>query len=464
MSLLDLLHISMSPPHVPSMSPPCGSQGSGDIHAQLRLRLWLGLVAHSGDLPRLLEGTLRVYAETYENQTKLLGKWGPRGLLGCPSFSDSAGKVGVPRHRIRPPKGWRWDGAWTVEPQRRLLLDTETNVSEVLEEVYENESRPLGGQWQPATVATTDASGAAVPPKEEVACPQGWHVTDGWRVDVAGAVDEAGWQYGVSVATGSPPPSWHATEKTYHTHRRRRWLRTRHRDPGAQGREQDVATFLRLHGAHSPEVVAEAEGWEYGSLWGSRFHLRPRAGDVCRRRCWHRHMVPTQSSTVAPLFLLEGSLGTEDPAKEDEPAGAERQARGSSRTPWQQPVPFILCTFQRPNFFQLRCYVFQALELAPRGTKTTADPVAHVSFLHVSQSTRALPGTLDPLWDQTLLFHRVLLYGDPRGVQEEPPVVVVEVFDQDRGGAGGFLGRTICTPDVWLDVGRRRPPRLWRVV
>lgn len=55
----------------------------------------------------------------YENQTKLLGKWGPRGLLGCPCFSDSAGKAGLPRHRIRPPRGWRWDGPWTVEPQRR---------------------------------------------------------------------------------------------------------------------------------------------------------------------------------------------------------------------------------------------------------------------------------------------------------------------------------------------------------
>lgn len=29
-------------------------------------------------------------------------------------------------------------------------------------------------------------------------------------------------------------------------------------------------------------------------------------------------------------------------------------------------------------------------------------------------------------------------------------------------GAGGFLGRSVCTPDVWLDVGRRRPPRLRR--
>lgn len=48
----------MSPtsPHVP--------QASGHIHAQLRVRLWLGRVAESRDLPRCLEGTLHIYAET----------------------------------------------------------------------------------------------------------------------------------------------------------------------------------------------------------------------------------------------------------------------------------------------------------------------------------------------------------------------------------------------------------------
>lgn len=43
-------------PHVP--------QASGHIHAQLRVRLWLGRVAESRDLPRCLEGTLHIYAET----------------------------------------------------------------------------------------------------------------------------------------------------------------------------------------------------------------------------------------------------------------------------------------------------------------------------------------------------------------------------------------------------------------
>jgi len=37
----------------------------------------------------------------------------------------------------------------------------------------------------------------------------------------------------------------------------------------------------------------------------------------------------------------------EDLSEEDEPAATERQARGSSRHPLQQPVPFIVCTFQR---------------------------------------------------------------------------------------------------------------------
>ncbi|XP_054030877.1 fer-1-like protein 5 [Dryobates pubescens] len=482
-----LFLVTLSVPPSPCPPPPTcplspRAQGCGGLCAQLRLQLWLGRVADSRDLARHLGGTLHVYAETYENQTKLLGKWGPRGLLGCPGFSDGVGTAGLPRHRIRPPRGWRWDGPWTVEPQWRLLLDAETNVSEVLEELYENQSRRPGGEWAPGTPGTTDSSGAEMPPKEELECPQGWHITDGWRLDMAGAVDEA--------------------EKSYHSHRRRRWLRTRRRDPAPQGPQQDVATSLQLQ---SRGGAAGTEGWEYGSLWGCRFHLRPRPGDVCRRRRWHRSLVPLRPSPLAPLFTLEGTEvgeqlgstgedpGTEEPAEDDEPAATERRPRGCSRIPPQQPL--ILCTFQRSNFFQLRCYIFQALELAPPGTKTTADPVAHVSFVHVSQSTRALPGTLDPLWDQTLLLQRVQLYGDPRRVRDEPPAVVVEIFDQEGGvrhlglggtqgwedapggvtgtgvagmeaatmrGASGFLGRSVCAPEVWLDVRRRRPPRLRR--
>uniref|UniRef100_A0A8V0Z7V5 C2 domain-containing protein n=1 Tax=Gallus gallus TaxID=9031 RepID=A0A8V0Z7V5_CHICK len=384
------------PPHslcAPLMSPhvPRCPQAPGHLHAQLRVRLWLGRVAESQELPRYLEGPLHVYAEMYENQMKILGKWSGRTLPGHPSFSDVAGRAGLPRERIRPPKGWRWDGPWAVEPPRRLLPAPEAGMDEVLEEVYENQSRQRGGEWGPAAVPSTDVAGTAVPPKEEVACPQGWHVTDDWRVEVTGAVDEAGWEYGVSVEAGDPSTAWHPKEEMYHTQRRRRWLRTRRRDSGAQGWEQDADV------AHSPEAPDKV--WEYASLWGGRFHPRRRAGDVCRRRCWHRLMVPELSSSVAAIFLLEGT--------------AVRMGVDGGTEGW--------------GSFQLRCYLFQALELKPHAGAAPTDPVAHVSFVHVSQSTRVLPGTLDPVWDQALLFHRVPLYGDPRGVRDEPPAVVVEV-------------------------------------
>ncbi|XP_015738401.1 fer-1-like protein 5 isoform X2 [Coturnix japonica] len=421
----------------------------GHLHAQLRVRLWLGRVSESQELPRYLEAPLHVYAETYENQMKVLGKWSRRALPGHPSFSDVVDRAGLPRERIRTPQGWCWDGTWDVEPPQRLLPDHDAGVDEVLEEVYENQSRQHGGEWGPATVPSTDVTGTAVPPKEEVVCPQGWHVTDDWRVEVTGAVDEAGWEYGVSAAAGDPSPAWHPKEETYHTQRRRRWLRTRRRDSCAQGQEKDTDVV------HSPEAPDKL--WEYASLWGSRFHPQRRVGDACRRRCWHRRMVPETPSSVAAIFLLDGTADVEA-TPESKQTAAVPKGRGHL----QHPKPVILCTFQRPSSFQLRCYLFQALELKPHGTKTKADPVAHVSFVHLSQSTRVLPGTLDPVWDQALLFHRVPLHGDPRGVQEEPPAVVVEVFDQDGEGAGSFLGRSVCTPNVWLDVGHWKPPRLQR--
>ncbi|XP_062452635.1 fer-1-like protein 5 [Rhea pennata] len=445
-----------------SKSGTGGGKLCGKTHTlflTLRVRLWLGPVAESQELPRRLEGSLRVYAETYENQMKLFGKWGARGLVGRPGFSDASGRAALPRDKLRPPPGWRWDGAWSAEPRRRLLLAAESSVAEVLEEVYENESRPPGGQWAPA--GSTDAvsaqgsapprTGVAVPPKEQVTCPQGWHVPEGWRVEVTGAVDDAGWEYGGSAAPGSPPPAWHAAEEPGDTRRRRRWLRTRRRDPGAQGTRQDVTTPLRPRPQHAPEPPVGAEAWEYASFSGWRFHPQPQAGDVYRRRRWLRRLVPERPGPAAPLFLLEGSLLWPDDDDAKPPETSRAPAPGT---------PLILCVFQRPSYFQLRCYIFQAMELAPRGGRATADPVAHVSFLHVSQRTRALVATLDPRWDQTLLFDRVLLYGDPQGIRAEPPAVVVEIFDQDGGGAGAFLGRSVCWPAVCLDVGRRRVPRL----
>ncbi|XP_064587023.1 fer-1-like protein 5 [Zonotrichia leucophrys gambelii] len=441
--------------------------GCGDSQAQVRVWLWLGRVAESGELAGLLGGSLRFYCQMFENQTRLLGSWGPRRFWGRPAFSDSSGRALRPPEELRPPQGWSWDGPWSVErPRRRVPARAEGTGTVVLEELYENQSRDPGGGW--SSTASTDAvsggqrgdsvgdtrvsqlstclvlqKGVAVPPKEEVACPQGWHVTSDWQVDTEGAEDEDGWHYGVGTEDGSPPAAWHSEGQQWHTLRRRRWLRVRHRDSDSLTQDTDTCSSL------DPEELWEDEAWQPECFWGCTFQPKVPAGPRCRRRRWQRCLVPAEpGAAVAPLFLLRGAPDTEEPAQD------------SPEVALQQPPPFIVCSFQRPGRFQLRCYIFQALDLAPGGSRTSIDATAHVSFVSLSQRTGTVRGALDPRWEQTLLFPRVPLFGDPRGVGRDPPAVVVEVWDQRGQGPAVLLGRCVCSPRVWLDAALREPPRL----
>lgn len=54
----------------------------------------------------------------------------------------------------------------------RLLLDTDINKSQVLEEVYENQQRDLAGAWVPAATPNTDVVSGAKPPQGTGQCNQ----------------------------------------------------------------------------------------------------------------------------------------------------------------------------------------------------------------------------------------------------------------------------------------------------
>lgn len=60
------------------------------------------------------------------------------------------------------------------------------------------------------------------------------------------------------------------------------------------------------------------------------------------------------------------------------------------------------------------------------------DPYTHVSFLHLSKTTEKLRATLNPTWDQTLIFNDVEIFGDPQLIAEQPPDVVLEFYDHDQ--------------------------------
>uniref|UniRef100_A0A672V8D0 Dysferlin n=1 Tax=Strigops habroptila TaxID=2489341 RepID=A0A672V8D0_STRHB len=408
------------------------------IPAQIRVQLWFGLSVDEKEFNQFAEGKLSVFAETYENQTKLalVGNWGTTGLT-YPKYSDVTGKIKLPKDSFRPSTGWTWAGDWFICPEKTLLHDVDAGHLSFVEEVFENQLRLPGGQWIHMTDAYTDVNGEKVLHKDEIECPPGWKWEDvEWDTDLNRAVDEKGWEYGITIPPDRKPKAWVPAEKMYHTNRRRRWVRLRRRDLA------QMETMRK----HKQEEL-EGEGWEYASLFGWRFHLKQCRTDTFRRRRWRRRMEPLERTGAAAVFALEGALGGVTDDKSDDGKSISTLSFGVNR-------PTISCIFDCGNRYHLRCYMYQARDLIAMDKDSFSDPYAIVSFLHQSQKTVVMKNTLNPTWDQTLIFYEIEIFGDPQNVVESPPNIVVELYDQDTYGADEFMGSCICQPSV------SRSPRL----
>uniref|UniRef100_A0A8K9XJZ2 Dysferlin, limb girdle muscular dystrophy 2B (autosomal recessive) n=1 Tax=Oncorhynchus mykiss TaxID=8022 RepID=A0A8K9XJZ2_ONCMY len=404
---------------------PQGGSGDRKLPAQIRVKVWFGLAADVKHFNQFAEGKLSVFAETYENQTKLalVGSWGTTGLT-YPKFSDVTGRVKLPKESFKPSPGWSWAGEWVISPEKTMLYDTDAGHMSFTEEVFENQMRLPGGQWIGMPEGYTDVNGEKAVPKDEVECPPGWVWSDEeWSEDLNRAVDDQGWEYGLTIPPDRRPKAWVPAEKMYHTNRRRRWIRLRQitQRPSDTGQRPDEA---------------EREGWEYASLFGWRFHLKPRKTDSFRRRRWRCRMEPLEKTGPAAIFALECSL-VRDVTEDKSDEKSVTATFGVNR-------PTISCGTR----YHLRCYLYQARELLAMDKDSFSDSYAIVSFLHQSQKTVTVRNTLNPTWDQTLIFYEVEVFGDADVTERSPPNVVVELYDQDTYGADEFMGRCVCQPST----------------
>ncbi|XP_008584159.1 PREDICTED: myoferlin isoform X2 [Galeopterus variegatus] len=419
------------------------------VPVQLRVNIWLGLSAVEKKFNSFAEGTFTVFAEMYENQAFMFGKWGTSGLVGRHKFSDVTGKIKLKREFFLPPKGWEWEGEWTVDPERSLLTEADAGHTEFTDEVYQNDSRYPGSEWKPAEDTYTDANGDKAASPSELTCPPGWEwEDDAWSYDINRAVDEKGWEYGITIPPDNKPKSWVAAEKMYHTHRRRRLIRKRKKD----------LTQSTSSTAKAMEELEDREGWEYASLIGWKFHWKQRSSDTFRRRRWRRKMAPSETHGSAAIFKLEGALGA-DTTEDGDEKSVEKQ-RHSATTVFGANTPIVSCNFDRVYLYHLRCYIYQARNLMALDKDSFSDPYAHVSFLHRSKTTEIIHSTLNPTWDQTIIFDEIEIYGEPQAVLQNPPKVTIELFDNDQVGKDEFLGRSICSPLMKLNSEMDITPKL----
>ncbi|ERE67378.1 otoferlin isoform 1 [Cricetulus griseus] len=109
--------------------------------------------------------------------------------------------------------------------------------------------------------------------------------------------------------------------------------------------------------------------------------------------------------------------------------------------------------------FQLRAHMYQARSLFAADSSGLSDPFARVFFINQSQCTEVLNETLCPTWDQMLVFDNLELYGEAHELRDDPPIIVIEIYDQDTMGKADFMGRTFAKPLVKMADEAYCPPR-----
>ncbi|CAF3351203.1 unnamed protein product [Rotaria sp. Silwood1] len=467
----------------PGKESDIGKDKKKFIPAEIRIKIWLGLAIHEQDWLSQQKGAdLAIYAETYENQSNVLGQWTTSGpLMSRPAWSDVTGNISLPRANFQLPSGWRWDGDWYISPEISARYSEDTGHRQFTEEVYEHHYRLIAGaQWQPKTIAWTDLTGDKVLSKDErIEPPAGWIWEDEWTIDTNRAVDEEGFEYCVNQTLGG----WCPTEKVFHLSRRRRWYRNRILKGEKISDDKKENSFL-FHTSNetTPLLISfdenekkevrenlKNEGWEYAPMFNMKFHADERSMDMTRRRRWHRKMVPSAEQNLSSatgglvsntdiIFRVQSQVQvtSDSPSKID-----QRQSDSPSTTTKEVKIelnaPRMFLTFKKAYYYELRAYIYQARNLLSMDHNSFSDPYAQIGFINQSQRTEIIQQSLCPTWDQTLIFSSVELYGEPDEIHHDPPNILIELFDKDQYGSPDFLGRVQCSPIVRLTPDETKP-------
>ncbi|XP_054872216.1 otoferlin isoform X18 [Amphiprion ocellaris] len=140
------------------------------------------------------------------------------------------------------------------------------------------------------------------------------------------------------------------------------------------------------------------------------------------------------------------------------PNGFE-ELKATKTGPGLQSVPPVSLVYNMKQVFQLRAHMYQARSLFAADSSGLSDPFARVFFSTHSQVTEVLSETLCPTWDQLLVFDDVELFGEASELRDDPPIIVVEIYDQDTVGKAEFIGRTFAKPTIKMCDEHYGPPR-----
>ncbi|KAK4312408.1 hypothetical protein Pmani_016177 [Petrolisthes manimaculis] len=125
-------------------------------------------------------------------------------------------------------------------------------------------------------------------------------------------------------------------------------------------------------------------------------------------------------------------------------------------------LPPISLHYTQKQTFQLRAHMYQARSLIASDSSGLSDPFARVIMGEHCRVTQVIDETLSPTWDEMLVMDDILVYGTRDEIKADPPIIVIEIFDQDNVGKSEFIGRALARPHIKLrEEAYQRPHLEW---
>uniref|UniRef100_A0A8C7I1A3 Fer-1-like protein 4 n=1 Tax=Oncorhynchus kisutch TaxID=8019 RepID=A0A8C7I1A3_ONCKI len=109
-----------------------------------------------------------------------------------------------------------------------------------------------------------------------------------------------------------------------------------------------------------------------------------------------------------------------------------------------KPVFSGFPVFPDSRYFQLRAHIYQARGIVAADDNGLSDPFTKVVFSTQCQVSRVMEETLSPTWCELLLFDQILMEGSKDQLRDDPPIIIINVYDYDTMP----LGRAFAEPEL----------------
>uniref|UniRef100_A0AAY4DVA5 C2 domain-containing protein n=1 Tax=Denticeps clupeoides TaxID=299321 RepID=A0AAY4DVA5_9TELE len=100
------------------------------------------------------------------------------------------------------------------------------------------------------------------------------------------------------------------------------------------------------------------------------------------------------------------------------------------------------------RYFQLRAHIYQARGIIAADDNGLSDPFTKVVFSTQCQVTRVMEETLSPTWTQLLVFDQILMEGGKEEFRDDPPLVIINIYDYNKLGSPQSLGVAFAAPEL----------------